>query len=390
MRTAQAVALALFVSLSPVCTGHLVFAQPSAVDDALTKRARARFQEGVDAFDKGQYENARLSFMEAYALKKHPAVLMNLAQSCLRAGHPGEAARFFQQYLREATQAAPAQRAEAEKGLAEARAKAGRIEVTAPAGMEILSASGERLGTAPLPEPLDVEPGQVVLKGRNSDGTFETVTVSVHAGQRATARFGASAAIPVPVPVPVPSTTPAPPTTPEVKPPEPLKPEVKPEVPITPPPTEPERKKGLLSRPDNMTPVYIGLGVGVAGLASAITFAIIKGSAQSNADKGYEKITAAAKEQGLPVTGICNPAPSNFRAACNQVADNNSTVDTSATIANISVVVMAVGLGTAAGWYLFGPKGGAGPEAGKTALQRTQLAPLVGPQTGGLLLSHTF
>ena len=54
-------------------------------DDAVTVQARARFKEGVDHYDKGQFENARLSFLQAYALKKHPAVLLNLAQSSAKA-----------------------------------------------------------------------------------------------------------------------------------------------------------------------------------------------------------------------------------------------------------------------------------------------------------------
>ena len=49
-------------------------------------QARARFKEGVEFYDKGQYENARLAFLQAYALKKHPAVLLNLAQSSAKAG----------------------------------------------------------------------------------------------------------------------------------------------------------------------------------------------------------------------------------------------------------------------------------------------------------------
>ena len=66
-----------------------------ASDDALTKAARARFQEGVEAFDKGNYEAARASFKQAYALRQHPAVLLNLAQSCLKSGHYLEAAKCF-------------------------------------------------------------------------------------------------------------------------------------------------------------------------------------------------------------------------------------------------------------------------------------------------------
>src|SRR4029078_810475 len=106
-------------------------------DDATTKAARARFQEGVGLYDKGQYEAARAAFLQAYALRKHPAVLLTLAQSSLRSGRALEGAKYFNQFLRESTNATAAQRADAEKGLVEARMKIGRLEVSAPTARDI-------------------------------------------------------------------------------------------------------------------------------------------------------------------------------------------------------------------------------------------------------------
>src|SRR5579859_3658885 len=120
MRT-RSVAAALLIALTPLLSPS--FAQGQ--DDPTVKAARARFNEGVEFFDKGQFENARAAFLQAYALRKHPAVLLNLAQSSLKAGHALEAAKYFQQYLREATTISSAQRNDAEKGLAEAHTKVG-------------------------------------------------------------------------------------------------------------------------------------------------------------------------------------------------------------------------------------------------------------------------
>src|SRR5262245_44992949 len=86
----------------------LVVAAPSARaqdKDAGTEMARRRFQEGVKFFDQKRYEEARAAFLQAYALKHHPAVLLNLAQSEIRSGHPLEAARHFSAYLRESPNA---------------------------------------------------------------------------------------------------------------------------------------------------------------------------------------------------------------------------------------------------------------------------------------------
>src|SRR5690242_2410039 len=101
---ARPIPVAVLLAFTPVCLGapRLARAQSSS-DDETTKAARARFQEGVDYYDKGQYDKARAAFLQAYALRKHPAVLLNLAQSCLKSGHSLEAVHDFQQFLREST-----------------------------------------------------------------------------------------------------------------------------------------------------------------------------------------------------------------------------------------------------------------------------------------------
>jgi hypothetical protein len=98
--------------------------------DAVTETARRRFQEGVKFFDQKRYEDARAAFLQAYALKRHPAVLLNLAQSEIRSGHSLEAARHFAGFLKESGTASPIERSEAEKGLAAARSKLGRIVIS--------------------------------------------------------------------------------------------------------------------------------------------------------------------------------------------------------------------------------------------------------------------
>jgi Flp pilus assembly protein TadD len=94
--------------------------------------ARARFKEGVEFYDKGEFEQARVSFLQAYALKKHPAVLLNLAWSCLKSGHVLEAEHYFKQFLTESKDITDKQRADANDGLSQSHAKLGRIEIVAP------------------------------------------------------------------------------------------------------------------------------------------------------------------------------------------------------------------------------------------------------------------
>ena len=137
MRTRRIAALVLVAFMSASVPTTFTRTVSAQADDPVTTQARARFKEGVEFYDKGKYEEARLAFLQAYTLKKHPAVLLNLAQSSAKAGHPMEAAKYFKQFLKESTTASPQQKKDAESGLAEVRQKLGRIEVVAPSGTEI-------------------------------------------------------------------------------------------------------------------------------------------------------------------------------------------------------------------------------------------------------------
>lgn len=393
-RVAAAVLLAFLSSSVP----HRAEAQ----DDPVTIQARARFKEGVDFYDKGQYENARLAFLQAYALKKHPAVLLNLAQSSAKAGHPLEAAKYFQQFIKESTSASPAQRTDAENGLAEVRQKLGRIEIVAQAGTEITLDEKERLGTAPL-DAIDVEPGSHTLRS-----STETVRVTANAGQKVQARFGGGTqpVPPVPVPVPGPGPTTAPPTPPPNE-----------TGPTTEPPAETGKHTNLLSRPDNMTPVVIGTVVFGIGLAGAIIFAIFKADAQSKADSVAAEIRTAAIKRGydgdhngIPdAKGVCSDTNPQIHAdfsldvpgktsACTTLQQNNDKVNTNATIANVSLIVMGVGAITAVGWYLFAPKRddnastatASSDDKRKAPAPAVYMTPYAGYGNGGFVLGGSF
>jgi len=363
---ARRITAAVLFSLLAQSVALPAWAQQPA-DDPVTTQARARFKEGVEAFDKGRFEEARLSFLQAYTLKKHPSVLLNLAQSSAKSNHPLEAAGYFKQFLKEATTASPQQKKDAEKGLEEVRAKLGRIDVVAPAGTEI-TVDDQKVGAAPV-EAVDVEPGQHTVKG----GT-QTAVVTAVVGQKTKADLS--------------PTTPATPVEPAK--PEPVKPE-----PVKPEPVV-KKDASLTTAPDPMWPVYVGLGVGAAGLVSAIIFAVFKSSAQSKADEVAQNIRVNAGKYGIPAQGACNnPTPSiqaNFANACSTLRSNNENIDTDATIANVSLVVMGVGFVGAGLYYLLGPKPSeaATDTKSSSALPRPQLVPWWSAQGGGLTLSGSL
>ena len=374
MKTRRIAAAVLF-SFLPVTVSLPAWSQ----DDPVTLQARARFKEGVEAFDKGKYEEARLSFLQAYTLKKHPSVLLNLAQSSAKSNHHLEAAKYFQQFLKEASSATPQQRKDAESGLNEVRQKLGRIEVVAPAGTEISLDDQGKVGTTPM-EAIDVDPGPHTVKSPT-----QSASVTAVAGQKVEARLGPTAATPpaavVPVaPPPSSSSTPTAETTP------PEQPQVD--------GTIHTRSTNLLSRPESMTPVYIGLVVGGVGLVSTVVFALFRADAQSKADTVERSIVEAvrARPDGIATRGACNnPSAPELAQACQTLRDNNSKVDTNATIANISGVVAAVGFVGAGLWYLAGPKRaeGASPTTGR-APRTPMLTPHAGWGSAGFSLSGEF
>ncbi len=394
MKTSRIIAAVLVAFLGVAAT-----LPATAQDDAVTIQARARFKEGVEAYDKGQYENARLAFLQAYALKKHPAVLLNLAQSSAKAGHALEAAKSFHQFLKEATSSSPQQRADAESGLAEVRQKVGRIEVISPAGTEITLDDKERVGASPFADPIEVEPGAHSLRSAT-----ETVRVHVTAGQKVQARLAGSAsgnAQPVATTPPATVgaavlTVPKDPTSSTVS-------------------TgneHPNRHSTLLSPPATMTPVVVGLVAAGVGLAGTILFAAFKAESQTKADTVATEIRDAAIRRrydgdgdGVPdAKGVCGSTNAgvqkDFGSACATLQQNNDKVDTNATLANVSVVVMLLGAATAAGWYLFAPK--LDDVGDSSALKRSAsrsvgappltlaVVPHAGFRSGGLSLSGSF
>lgn len=153
-----------------------------AQDDVTLTMARERFKEGVAYFDKKDFAKARVAFLQAYALKKHPAVLLNLAQSELRSGHEADAAKHFAQYLREHKDATEQERQGAETGLTAAKALVGEIALEVDASGAEVYVDGDLEGQAPLPGSIFLSPGSHAIEAKK-DGKSAKADVNASAGQ---------------------------------------------------------------------------------------------------------------------------------------------------------------------------------------------------------------
>jgi hypothetical protein len=365
-------------------------AVPARADDdsTTTAAARERFKEGVTYFDQKQYEKARAAFVQAYALKKHPAVLLNLAQSELRSNHERDAAQHFATYLREATEASPPERDAAQAGLTSAKAAIGELTLTTDSDADV-SVDGAPQGTAPLPGALYLDPGPHTLQVKKGDRVV-TQSVTVKAGETKDLKLKL-APEPPPAAAPKPAAT-APKTNASEKPAEQV------------PEEEHVHHPGggrepffhwLLTKPAGV----ISGGATVLLGGGAVGFAIASNMSYSDADDIAQQINDRARADKVSTQGICvNPntvlgpgfeaEAARFSDACTHrqdSVDRGDSYKTVATVVGIGAGVMAV---TTVVLYFVTAEDGGETSAGA----RSQLAvlPWLASGKGGLSVSGRF
>lgn len=353
-----------------------------AEDDATTTAARERFKEGVGFFDTKQYEKARAAFLQAYALKRHPAVLLNLAQSEVRSGHERDAAEHFSAYLREATESSPTEREAAEAGLATAKASVGEINVTsAETGAEVY-VDGTLAGTIPLPGPLYMNPGshQVELR-KGPQSSARSVTARAGEKSELALSFSAAAASAAPKPQPRPATPGE----------EPAEPEPTPETATASVDTGGREPflTWVTSRPTGYIPagatVLLALGGGGLALAAKYNY--------DQSDETADDIATAAAEDGIPTRGICtNPSKLPARAnqyvtACNRYSDRVDAGDQFKLFATVAGIGAGAALATTLVLYFTtAPR----TDAAARPVTFVAVAPYVAPGAGGIAVSGAF
>jgi hypothetical protein len=171
-----AVACLVPVLLLPLSSGTA-----HAQSEGETEVARQRFREGVAHYDRQDYEKARLAFLQAYLLRPHSAVLLNLAQSELRAGRHAEAAENFAKYIRQNPTAPAMDHAKA--GFDEARQRVTELNVQVNATAASISVDGADVGRSPLPNEIYLMPGRHSVVARKGTASAEKV-LDATAGRR--------------------------------------------------------------------------------------------------------------------------------------------------------------------------------------------------------------
>lgn len=371
----------------------LVPVQAQAQDDVTITMARERFKEGVSYFDKKDFAKARVAFLQAYALKKHPAVLLNLAQSELRSGHEADAAKHFAQYLREHKEATEAERQGAETGLTAAKALVGEVSLEVDANGAEVYVDGDLEGSSPLPASIYLPPGQHQIQAKK-DGRTATGDVTATAGQSGSLSLKLLSR-------PKPAGAGVDPT--------PLEPGAG-DAPVA---DEPSTRQGfgrwLTSTPGAM----IGVGLTGVGLIGGVAFAFGAKSSYDAADSVQAQIIekAVTSDGKASSRGVCNDPAAwlstspiwsvataearqdrarQYTQNCEKYNDNVKSGDTFKTLTIVSFAVAgASAVGTVV-YYLVDSKETGPSDAKRVRAPRVVVLPVYQPGFAGGLVSGSF
>lgn len=154
----------------------------SKAPDTLTAEARARFEEGVKAAAKRDFEAARVAFKQAFALKPVPEVLRNLGAAEVMSGHDLEGARHLTEYLAGAKELAKRERDELAELVQKAESKLGRLELEVDVEGATIKVGAETVGQSPLGWVWHVTPGQHEVTANKAGAGEAKRTVRVAAG----------------------------------------------------------------------------------------------------------------------------------------------------------------------------------------------------------------
>lgn len=298
---------------SPATTGKPALLT-TAPAEAVTAKARDLYAEGVKAFREQRWPEAYAAFMGAWALNKHYTIAGNLGVAELELGKTRDAAEHLAIYLRGLAQDAKSTKEEREKGaraFEQARAKVLALKVSANVEGADIRVDDRPVGTAPVVDPLFVEPGKHRLEVRAGDHFTERRDVEGKAGETHEITVTLTKIADVPYggipPVAVTSTPPAPPAAPR-----------------------------------SLVPVYV---MGAAAVAGAALGGGLLGASRAEYDK-----TKQLSEQVREAGGTCMPGAPNVDARCAQVA---STGESSNALRTGGVIGLAVAGAAAAGAVVY-------------------------------------
>jgi hypothetical protein len=323
-RTSRILCIGL-VAVAPLLATENAFAdtisapaksETDAVDD--NDRARALYQKASDAFEAGKTEEAHQLLLEAWNIRETYDVALVLGQVELKLKHYRDAAEHLAFCL---SHFGPSDKQETlervRKGFAESKARVAAVKVSTDRDGAEIYVDGLRVGIAPLPSVIFVDPGPRTLTARlNGQAAEQALTAEVGKDYEAQLMFGAQSTM-----VTVPPVSSGLASTPN------------------PPPDTGER-----ARP-NWTPVLVSGGLAVVAAAIGTGFVL---DAKSAKKSGQQELSDARAQGG---SYPCSPG-TPLVSACASIQDNEDHRRSSLKVATVSFVAAGVFTASAVASYI--------------------------------------
>jgi hypothetical protein len=151
-----------------------------------TAEANRHFQEGVELYGEGKFEEALVEFERAYEIAPHPLVLYNLAGTNRELSHYDDAIQYYERFLTEGEgKVSPELLEKGKSELAALKSRVGTILVTVDRAGAVISVDGHKAGEAPLQRPLVLGPGRHTIEIGMPGGRVETRVVALASGDQA-------------------------------------------------------------------------------------------------------------------------------------------------------------------------------------------------------------
>jgi hypothetical protein len=235
-------------------------------NDVVREKAAETFRQGVEAFDRRDFETARVAFLQTLALKpREPVVQRNLGLSEIYSGHYLDGARRLARVLQTTGDGSSEERSRMLDSLKKAEQHLQRLTIEVDVEGASISVAGEDLGRSPLPFAWYVEPGPYDVKV-SKDGYRASA-------QSGLAKAGSAEHLRIVL-------------TQEIVAPPPAAPSAEPRL-----AAESEQSPATFARAPSPWVIASGVAVAVGGVATGVTFSLL---ASSSSEKGDDRGKAFA------------------------------------------------------------------------------------------------
>jgi hypothetical protein len=161
-----------------------------AVADTTSKEAKAQFEQGLELFSDGQYEQAAIAFERAYDLKPSYKILFNVGQVQNELRHYAAALEAYMLYLAEGGDKIDSlRRKEVQHEVKRLNALVGMINVQTKVKGAVVFVDGRRQGETPLSGKVFVDLGEHEVLVKEDGEQIHKEIVKVAGGQSVTVEF---------------------------------------------------------------------------------------------------------------------------------------------------------------------------------------------------------